>query len=79
MRIKYFCKEKIELASAFTETDKSGVQFDDLNEYFIKTLESRDKGYFEEFIKTYEPVLQNRAEHFVSRYNLTVDDTEDIK
>lgn len=54
MRIKYFCKEKIELASTFTETDKSGVQFDDLNEYFIKTLESRDKGYFEEFIKTYD-------------------------
>ena len=79
LHIKYFCKEKIELASTFTETDKSGVQFDDLNEYFIKVLESRDKGYFEAFIKTYEPVLQNRAEHFVSRYNLTEDDTEDIK
>lgn len=79
MRIKYFCKEKIELASTFTETDKSGVQFDDLNEYFVKALESRDKGYFEAFIKAYEPVLQNRAEHFVSRYNLTEDDTEDIK
>lgn len=79
LRIKYFCKEKIELASTFTETDKSGVQFDDLNEYFIKALESRDKGYFEAFIKTYEPVLQSRAEHFVSRYNLTEDDTEDIK
>ena len=79
LRIKYFCKEKIELASTFTETDKSDVQFDDLNEYFIKALESRDKGYFEAFIKTYEPVLQNRVEHFVSRYNLTEDDTEDIK
>lgn len=79
LHIKYFCKEKIELASTFTETDKSDVQFDDLNEYFIKALESRDKGYFEAFIKTYEPVLQNRAEHFVSRYNLTEDDTEDIK
>ena len=79
LRIKYFCKEKIERASAFTESDKSGVQFDDLNEYFIKALESKDKGYFEAFIKTYEPVLQSRAEHFVSRYNLTEDDTEDIK
>ena len=79
LHIKYFCKEKIELASTFTETDKSDVQFDDLNEYFIKALESRDKGYFEAFIKTYEPVLQNRVEHFVSRYNLTEDDTEDIK
>ena len=79
LRIKYFCKEKIERASAFTESDKSGVQFDDLNEYFVKALESRDKGYFEAFIKTYEPVLQSRAEHFVSRYNLTEDDTEDIK
>lgn len=79
LRIKYFCKDKIELASTFTETDKSGVQFDDLNEYFVKALESRDKGYFEAFIKTYEPVLQSRAEHFVSRYNLTEDDSEDIK
>ena len=79
LHIKYFCKEKIELASTFTETDKSGVQFDDLNEYFIKALESRDKGYFEAFIKTYEPVLHNRAEHFVSRYNLTEYDSEDIK
>ena len=79
LRIKYLRKEKIELASTFTETDKSGVQFDDLNEYFIKALESKDKGYFEAFIKTYEPVLQSRAEHFVSRYNLTEDDTEDIK
>ena len=76
---KYFCKDKIELASTFTETDKSGVQFDDLNEYFVKALESRDKGYFEAFIKTYEPVLQSRAEHSVSRYNLTEDDSEDIK
>lgn len=79
LRIKYFCKDKIELASTFTETDKSGVQFDDLNEYFVKALESRDKGYFEAFIKTYEPVLQSRAEHSVSRYNLTEDDSEDIK
>lgn len=79
MRIKYFCKEKIELASTFTETDKSGVQFDDLNEYFIKTLESRDKGYFEEFIKTYDPVLQNRANRFVLYYGLNENDAEDIK
>lgn len=79
LRIKYFCKGKIELASTFTETDKSGVQFDDLNEYFIAALESRDKGYFEAFIKAYEPVLQNRAENFVNRYNLTEDDSEDIK
>lgn len=79
LRIKYFYKEKIELASAFTETEKSGVHFDDLNEYFIKALASRDKGYFEAFIKTYEPVLQRRATSFVNRYNLTEDDVEDIK
>ena len=34
--IKYFCKEKIERASAFTESDKSGVRFDDLNAYFVE-------------------------------------------
>lgn len=79
LRIKYFCKEKIELASALTETDKSDVHFDDLNEYFIKVFESRDKGYLEAFIKTYEPVLQRRAASFVNRYNLTEDDVEDIK
>lgn len=79
LRIKYFCKEKLERASAFTEGDKSGVRFDDLNAYFIKAIKSRDKGYFEAFIKTYESVLQKRAEHFVSRYNLNEDDTEDIK
>lgn len=79
LHIKCFCKEKIELASAFTETDKSDVHFDDLNEYFIKALESRDKGYFEAFIKAYEPVLQRRATSFVNRYNLTEDDVEDIK
>ncbi len=79
LRIKYFCKEKIELASTFTETDKSGVYFEDLNEYFIKALESREKGYFEAFIKTYEPVLQRRATSIVNRYNLTEDDVEDIK
>ena len=79
LRIKYFCKEKIELASTFTETDKSDVRFDDLNEYFIAALKSRDKGYFEAFIKIYEPVLQRRATSFVNRYNLTEDDVEDIK
>lgn len=79
LRIKYFCKEKIERASAFTESDKSGVQFDDLNEYFIAALESCDKGYFEAFIKTYEPALKNSANRFVLHYGLSEDDAEDIK
>ena len=77
--IKYFCKEKIELASTFTETDKSDVQFDDLNEYFIAALESRDKGYFEAFIKVYEPALEKSANRFVMHYGLSEDDAEDIK
>ena len=79
LRIKYFCKEKIERASAFTESDKSGVRFDDLNTYFVEAIKSQDKGYFEAFIRAYEPVLQSRAERFVSHYNLSADDTEDIK
>ena len=79
LRIKYFCKEKIERASAFTESDKSGVRFDDLNAYFVEAIKSQDKGYFEAFIRAYEPVLQSRAERFVSHYNLSADDTEDIK
>ena len=79
LRIKYFCKEKIERASAFTESDKSGVRFDDLNTYFVEAIKSRDKGYFEAFIRAYEPVLQSRAERFVAHYNLSADDTEDIK
>ena len=79
LRIKYFCKEKIERASAFTESDKSGVRFDDLNAYFAEAIKSRDKGYFEAFIRAYEPVLQSRAERFVSHYNLSADDTGDIK
>lgn len=79
LRIKYFCKEKIERASALTESDKSGVRFDDLNAYFVEAIKSRDKGYFEAFIRAYEPVLQSRAERFVSHYNLSADDTEDIK
>lgn len=79
LRIKYFCKEKIERASAFTESDKSGVRFDDLNAYFVEAIKCRDKGYFEAFIRSYEPVLQSRAERFVSHYNLSADDTEDIK
>lgn len=79
LRIKYFCKEKIERASAFTESDKSGARFDDLNTYFVEATKSRDKGYFEAFIRAYEPVLQSRAERFVAHYNLSADDTEDIK
>lgn len=79
LRIKYFCKEKNERASAFTESDKSGVRFDDLNAYFVEAIKSRDKGYFEAFIRAYDPVLQSRAERFVSHYNLSADDTEDIK
>ena len=79
LRIKYFCKEKIELASTFTETDKSNVRFDDLNEYFIAALESRDKGYFEAFIKAYETALENSANRFVMHYGLSEDDAEDIK
>ena len=79
LRIKYFCKEKIERASAFTESDKSGVRFDDLNAYFVEAIQNGDKGYFEAFIRSYEPVLQSRAERFVSHYNLSADDTEDIK
>lgn len=79
LRIKYFCKEKIERASAFTESDKSGARFDDLNAYFVEAIKSQDKGYFEAFIRAYEPVLQSRAERFIAYYNLSADDTEDIK
>lgn len=79
LRIKYFCKEKIERASAFAESDKSGVRFDDLNAYFVEAIKSRDKGYFEAFIRAYEPILQSRAERFVAHYNLSANDTEDIK
>lgn len=77
--IKYFCKEKIKRASAFTESDKSGVRFDDLNAYFVEAIQNGDKGYFEAFINAYKPVLQSRAERFVAHYNLSADDTEDIK
>lgn len=79
LRIKYFCKEKIERASALTESDKSGVRFDDLNAYFVEAIKSQDKGYFEAFIRSYEPVLQIRAERFIAHYNLSADDAEDIK
>ena len=79
LRIKYFCKEKIERASSFTESDKSSVRFDDLNAYFFEAIKSQDKGYFEAFIRAYEPVLQSRAERFVAHYNLSADNTEDIK
>lgn len=79
LRIKYFCKEKIERASAFTESDKNGVRFDDLNAYFVEAIKNGDKGYFEAFIRAYEPVLQSRAERFGSHYNLSADDIEDIK
>ena len=79
LRIKYFCKEKIEHASAFTESDKSGVRFDDLNTYFVEAIKNRDKGYFKAFIEIYAPILQSRAERFVSRYDLSADDTDDIK
>ena len=79
LRIKYFRKEKIERASAFTESDKSGVRFDDLNAYFVEAIKSQDKGYFEAFINAYEPILQSRAERFITRYNLSADDAEDIK
>ena len=78
-RIKYFCKEKIERAFAFTESNKSGMRFDDLNAYFVEAIKNGDKGYFEAFIRAYEPVLQNRAKRFVTQYNLSDDDTEDIK
>ena len=79
LRIKYFCKEKIERASAFAESDKSGVRFDDLNAYFVEAIKRRDKGYFEAFIRAYEPILQSRAARFVAHYNLAANDTEDIK
>lgn len=55
------------------------MRFDDLNAYFVEAIKSQDKGYFEAFIRTYEPVLQSRAERFVAHYNLSADDTEDIK
>ena len=55
------------------------MRFDDLNAYFVESIKSRDKGYFEAFINAYEPVLQSRAERFVAHYNLSADDTEDIK
>ena len=50
-----------------------------MNTYFVEAIKSRDKGYFEAFIRAYEPVLQSRAERFVAHYNLSADDTEDIK
>ena len=55
------------------------MRFDDLNAYFVEAIQNGDKGYFEAFIRSYEPVLQSRAERFVSHYNLSADDTEDIK
>lgn len=53
--------------------------FDDLNAYFVEAIKSQDKGYFEAFIRAYEPVLQSRAERLLHNYNLSADDTEDIK
>lgn len=79
LRIKYFCKEKIERASVFAESNKSGMRFNDLNAYFVEAIKGQDKGYFEAFICAYEPVLQSRTERFVAWYNLSADDTEDIK
>ena len=55
------------------------MRFDDLNAYFVEAIKNGDKGYFEAFIRAYEPVLQSRAERFVAHYNLSADDTEDIK
>ena len=55
------------------------MRFDDLNTYFVEAIKGQDKGYFEAFIRAYEPVLQSRVERFVSHYNLSADDTEDIK
>lgn len=55
------------------------MRFDDLNAYFVEAIKNGDKGYFGAFIRTYEPVLQSRAERFVSRYDLSADDAEDIK
>ena len=43
LRIKYFCKEKTERASAFTESNKSGVRFDDLNAYLVQSVSSKKK------------------------------------
>lgn len=50
-----------------------------MNTYFVEAIKSQDKGYFEAFIRAYEPVLQSRAERFVAHYNLSADDAEDIK
>ncbi len=77
--LKYFCKEKIELASSFTETDQNGVRFDNLNDYFINAIKTKDKGYFNEFIAAYEPTLNGMANAFVVRYGLQPDDADDIK
>lgn len=79
LRIKYFCKEKIERASAFTESDKSGVRFDDLNAYFVEAIKNGDKGYFGAFIHAYEPVLQSRAERFVEVLGIDRLSTKEVK
>ena len=49
------------------------------NAYFVEAIKSQDKGYFEAFIRAYEPVLQSRTERFIAHYNLSADDTENIK
>lgn len=49
------------------------------NAYFVEAIKERDKGYFKAFIEVYAPILQSRAELFVSHYNLSADDTEGIK
>jgi len=79
LRLKYFHSDIITLASSFACTDKSGVYFENTNDYFVHTLTDKDSGYFVAFLDRYENKINGIAAKYVNRYSLEQTATEDIR
>lgn len=61
------------------QLDYIPTKLDNLNDYFTRYRETRNKKYFNEFLYFYEPVLNRNAQLFIKKYGLDSNRIDDLK
>ena len=55
------------------------IRLANLNDYFVRYKETKNKKYFNEFLYFYEPVLNRNAQLFINKYSLDNNRINDLK
>lgn len=61
------------------QLDYVPIKLANLNDYFTRYKETRNKKYFNEFLYFYEPVLNRNAQLFIKKYRLDNNRIDDLK